>query len=567
MTGKASDDGGDGSGGKPQQIAAAVPGRHTSATSVTIGTSALSVSLALFFTLFANSSFWGALGGIFKGPSSGNIVFFCSVFVALTALLTMLISVVSFRYVLKPAVIMLLLTAALAGYFMDSYGVMLDRKMIQNVVETDPAEVWELLNGSLFYHLVLLGILPSLFLWRTEIRFEPFVKELSKKMALVVLCGIVTVASVAPFYKEYMSLGRNNGHIRYLINPTSYVYAFWSTFQRSLRSGPVALVPVGLDAKLAGHVNPNGKKKLVVLVVGEAARATEFSLNGYGQQTNPILAGEDIINYDNFYSCGTSTAVSVPCMFSLLERDSYSDAKAKKQENLLDVLTHAGIDVLWRDNNSGCKGVCQRVATEKLSHRKVADLCGEAECYDEILLYHLEQFVDSMEHDGLIVLHQKGSHGPAYSLRHPPGFTEFSPECTTSELQECSQAEIANAYDNTILYTDYFLGQVIDFLQKNEDRFNTAMVYVSDHGQSLGENNLYLHGLPYMIAPDEQKHIPFILWLSRGFAAGSAIDPSCLRQHSNGSYSHDNLFHSILGLMGVETESYDRDLDMFAQCT
>ncbi len=553
-------------GGGDGQGATAVPCPPSLSFAARIGTSTVSVGLALFFTLFANSSFWGTLAAIFNGPSPGNIAFFCSVFFTLVALLTMLISFLSFCYVLKPAVVLLLITAALAGYFMDSYGVMLDRKMIQNVVETDPAEVFELLNGSLFYHLALLGVLPSVFLWRTEIRFEPFLKELYKKMALVVLCLVVIAASVLPFYKEYMSLGRNNGHIRYLINPTSYVYAFGSTFRRSLRSGSVALMPVGADARLAGISAPRSKKNLVVLVVGEAARAREFSLNGYSRQTNPVLAGEDIINYDNFYACGTSTAVSVPCMFSHLDRDSYSDSKAKKYENLLDVLTHAGIDVLWRDNNSGCKGVCERVATEKMSPLQVEELCSKEECYDEILLSHLEQHLENLTSDGLIVLHQKGSHGPAYYLRHPPGFTNFSPECATGELEECSQAEIANAYDNTILYTDYFLGRVIAFLKKNEERFNTAMVYVSDHGQSLGENNLYLHGLPYIIAPDEQKHIPFILWLSQGFEAVSGIDATCLQRQSSAPSSHDNLFHSMLGLMAVKTVAYNPDLDLFARC-
>ncbi|MBU0681933.1 MAG: phosphoethanolamine--lipid A transferase [Proteobacteria bacterium] len=533
-----------------------------------VGTSVVSVSLALFFTLCDNSSFWGVLAGIFHGPAPGNIAFFFSVFVVLAAVLTILMSLLSFRYVLKPVMILLFLTAALAGYFMDSYGVMIDRKMIQNVVETDPGEVFELLSGNLFYHFVLMGVLPSVLLWRTEICFEPFFKELYKKTALIVVCGLLAMVSIAPFYKEYMSLGRNNGYVRYLINPTSYIYAFMSTFRRSLALAPSALQPLGLDAHLAmaGPAVPDSKKNLVILVVGEAARASQFSLNGYSRQTNPKLTGEEIINYDNFYSCGTSTAVSVPCMFSLLGRDSYSDSKAKQQENLLDVIHHAGIEVLWRDNNSGCKGVCKGVTTETMSHLQVADFCGEAECYDEILLHDLENYVQSLEADGLIVLHQKGSHGPAYYLRHPVEFTTFSPECTTTELQECSQAEIVNAYDNTILYTDYFLDQVIAFLKKNEDRFNTAMLYVSDHGQSLGENNLYLHGLPYMIAPDEQKHVPFILWLSNGFAAASAVDTRCLQQQRSESYSHDNLFHSVLGLMGVETAVYNPELDIFAQC-
>ncbi len=182
------------------------------------------------------------------------------------------------------------------------------------------------------------------------------------------------------------------------------------------------------------------------------------------------------------------------------------------------------------------------------------------------MLNDLQSYLNKLNGDAVIVLHQKGSHGPAYYLRYPNSFEKFKPVCTTSELQQCSQEEIVNAYDNTILYTDYVLAKVIDFLQNNSNKFDTGMLYVSDHGESLGENNLYLHGSPYAIAPKNQTHIPMLVWLSEGFRQRSQIDWQCLQQHKNDVYSHYHIFHSVLGLLEVETQVYHQGLDLFHSC-
>jgi len=308
------------------------------------------------------------------------------------------------------------------------------------------------------------------------------------------------------------------------------------------------------------------KKNLVILVLDEAARARNFSLNGYEKKTNPQLEKEAVLSFTNTYSCGTVGATSIPCMFSHFGRNAFSDEKAERHEGLLDVLSHAGVRVLWRENNSGCKGVCDRVKTEEMSTLKVKELCDTGECQDMILLENLQSHIDQASGDTLIVLHQKGSYGPGYYRRSPQAFKAFMPECTTNQLQECQADELVNAYDNTILYTDYFLSRVIDLLKVNSTTLNTAMIFLSDYGESLGEKNIYLHGLPYLVAPDEQKHIPFILWLAQPFLDDNHIDKQCLQQKVDDHLSHDNLFHSVLGLMGVRTEMYNRELDLFAGC-
>lgn len=296
------------------------------------------------------------------------------------------------------------------------------------------------------------------------------------------------------------------------------------------------------------------------MVVGEAVRADRLSLNGYTRQTTPLLQREDIINFPEMYSCGTSTAVSVPCMFSIFTRDEYSDNNMKSQENLLDVLHHAGVNILWRDNNSDSKGTALRVPYEDYKSPSRNPIC-DVECRDEGMLVGLQEYIDRTKYgDILIVLHQMGNHGPAYFKRYPKEFEKFTPVCKTNQLEECSREEIGNAYDNAVLYTDYFLSKVISLLKQNEKSFESAMVYISDHGESIGENNLYLHGLPYFMAPDSQKHVGAILWFGNGFK----IDNKALKEKSTEIFSQDYLFHTILGLLEVDTSIYDKTLDILS---
>jgi lipid A ethanolaminephosphotransferase len=308
-----------------------------------------------------------------------------------------------------------------------------------------------------------------------------------------------------------------------------------------------------------------------VIVVGETARAMNFSLNGYGRETNPELSRQPgLVNFTNVESCGSATAVSVPCVFSALARDDYSDSRAKSQEGLLDVLSHAGMRVLWRDNNSGCKGVCDRVEREDVSLAVPGDpLCDGDECHDEKLLAGLPELIRTEQRDLVIVLHQKGSHGPAYWKRYPARFARFGPVCATNELEKCDRKAIVAAYDNSILYTDYMLSSVIDILRQasQEGQVDTAMLYFSDHGESLGEKGIYLHGAPMIVAPAEQIRVPMMLWLSDRFAARFHIDQRCLAARSNQAFSHDNVFHSVLGMLNITTAVYDPSLDLFQACT
>jgi len=327
------------------------------------------------------------------------------------------------------------------------------------------------------------------------------------------------------------------------------------------------LLPVGVDARVAPST---GKPRLLVLVLGETGRSGNFGINGYERDTTPELARAQVASFRNAWSCGTSTAASVPCMFSPLGREAYG-ARDRDTENLMDVLQHAGLAVLWIDNQpGGCKGVCDRVPNVNTSALQDPVLCAGGECRDEILLAGLDERIAALPAEKrskgvVLVMHQMGSHGPAYAQRTPAAYKRFLPECTSSHLPDCDAASLRNAYDNTIAYTDHVLGSTIGWLRQRGD-YDGALLYVSDHGESLGENNLYLHGLPYALAPDVQKHIPWVTWLSPGFEHASGIAMGCLRGRAQERITHDHLFHSVLGLMQVGTTAYHRALDAYAGC-
>ena len=488
-----------------------------------------------------------------------NIGFLLSLGIVLLAVTTLVLTLVSSKWTTKPLLIIVLLISSLTNYFMNSYHVVIDDSMIRNMLQTNINESMDLLTLKQVLYFVFLGLLPSYLIYRTDIQYQTFKTEIFSKFKVILVAILLIVGSVFLFSKHYTSFAREHKPLRYSTNPTYWIYSIGKYISKTYNSGPIVVVPIGTDAKIK---RSEGSPRLVIMVVGEAARADHFSLNGYSKKTNPLLEKEDIINFNQMFSCGTSTADSVPCMFSLFDRKDYSYKKGITNENVLDVLKHTKeISVLWRDNNSDSKGVALRVPYEDYKTPQNNTVCDKDECRDEGMLVGLENYIKAQNgKDILIVLHQMGNHGPAYYKRYPKRFKKFTPVCKTNQLEKCTQEEISNAYDNAILYTDYFLSQVIHFLKGYEDSYQTAMLYMSDHGESLGENGIYLHGLPYFMAPDAQKHIGSVLWF--GERMKKNIDIKKLAQNKNKVYSQDNLFHTLLGLFTVDTAVYDKKMDI-----
>ncbi|XHF32462.1 phosphoethanolamine--lipid A transferase [Pseudomonas chlororaphis] len=526
--------------------------------------------VTLFASAFLLAGFnfvlWQHLFDITAADGKGiamRIAFGVMIFAAYNIVLTLL----AFRPVLKPVLTLLFMVSAGVAYFMSQYGVMIDAGMFRNFAETNATEVRDLLSLKLLAYIVFLGVLPSWLLWKVPVSYRRWHRELLSKV-------VVSVASVAVIggvalanYQGLSSLFRNHHEIRLMLVPSNYIGASAGYLREQVASAQQPFVTIGDDAQRNVAVQNHPRKSLTVLVVGESARAENFGILGYDRDTTPKLDKEaGLIAFTDVHSCGTETAVSVPCMFSNMGRKDYDASKAKNEEGLLDVLKRAGIDVIWRDNQSGCKGTCDRVTLQDVSNLKDPALCANSECRDEILLQGLQSFIDHLDKDTVLVLHQMGSHGPEYFKRYPKEYERFTPVCESNALNNCSRESIVNGYDNTLVYTDHVLSSLIDVLRSNQDKVDTAMLYLSDHGESLGEYNLFLHGTPYMLAPEQQKHVAMLAWFSDSYQKSYSVDTHCLQMSRDKPLSQDNLFHSMLGLLEVQSKVYQPDLDMFAGC-
>lgn len=526
-------------------------------TAHNISNSSLIILASLFLVLCGNISFFSHVTEVYP-ITPENSVFLLSLSALFICINTILFSLVCFKRTTKPVLISILLISSLAAYFMDTYNVVIDDLMIDNIVKTDTNEALDLFSFKQIIYLLLLGILPSVLIYKVNITQTTFKRSLLSNALLFagsLALSTILILSLSNFYASFF---REHKPLRYYANPSYYIYSSIKYINSLFESSTQPLKKIGLDAKT---VSDNNHRKLVILVVGETARSDHFSLNGYNKKTNPLLEKENVFSFDNVWSCGTSTAHSVPCMFSIYGRADFRKSKGATTENVLDILKRAGVNVVWLDNNSSSKGVAERVGAIDYKSPEINPVC-DTECRDVGMLANLQTYIDShSEGDIFIVLHQMGNHGPAYYKRYPKAFEAFTPTCQTNQLEQCTQEEIINAYDNALLYTDYFLSQTIDFLKTNDNQFKTAMLYISDHGESLGENNLYLHGMPYMIAPDEQTHVPMVMWFGDD-TGNSGINHSRLTQKIHTQLSHDHLFHTVLGLMDIASSVYDANMDI-----
>jgi len=520
-----------------------------------------------WFALVSNRMF---VAGALKGRDWGDgsaWAFGAALVAGVLALHLLMLALLSNRWTVKPLLALLLVATAFASFYMQQYGVYLDPSMLRNVLRTDWHEAGELLGLSLLLHLLLHAALPLLVLWRVEIVTRPWKRALLVRLAVVVAGLGVLVAALLSMFQPFSSLMRNQKELRYLITPANYLWSLAVVAGADARAKAAPRQAIGLDAKPGASWATRTRPLLVVMVVGETARSANWGLSGYARQTTPQLAERAVINFAPVTACGTNTETSLPCMFAPVGRRDYDEARIRGSESLLHVLARAGVGVTWRDNQSGCKGVCEGLPTQTVQDIGAPEgTCKDGRCMDEGLLHGLGDMLRNARGTQLLVLHQLGNHGPSYFRRYPPAFARFQPECRSDDLRSCSREQIVNAYDNALLYTDHVLARLIDTLQAQAATLDSALLYVSDHGESLGEANLFLHGLPYAIAPDVQKQVPMVMWSSAGLAGARGLDLACLKARAAQPAAHDHLFHTLLGLLDVDTALYQRDWDLTAPC-
>jgi len=528
----------------------------------------LVLAVVAWMVATANFAWWSAVGEGRNWAQPSNWIFLVCCFTALTALHFALVAPFAIRWVVRPLLTALVVISAAAAWYMRTYAVLLDPTMIQNVLRTDAHEARDLLNLHMVGSVLLWSALPVAAIWLVRLEHPTRLRALGRRAAWVGLSLLVAVVAALGISRDLTSFMRNQREARYLITPGNFIWGLAVNSRARVADARATRETIGADARFVRLAVADSNPRVLVLVVGETARAANFSLLGYPRETNPELAKTDAIAFSHVTSCGTSTEVSVPCMFSPYGREHYDERRIHNSEGLLDVLVHAGYTVKWLDNQSGCKGVCKGagVQYEKLEPATAPDLCDSTECHDEILVRRLDAELAQVDRNTVFVLHMMGNHGPAYFKRYPAEFRRFLPDCATAELRKCSREEVVNAYDNAILYTDHVLARVIGTLSRDPRHLESSMIYVSDHGESLGEHGLYLHGIPYAIAPDLQTHVPMVVWVSRQVAGSGDVDTRCLRQKTGEALSHDNLFHSVLGLMDVHTAAYLPARDIFDGC-
>ncbi|PIT09751.1 hypothetical protein BGI40_08970 [Snodgrassella communis] len=519
--------------------------------------------LSAYILVILNMGFWYYL---FQHVSlNHNVIFWLTVPILMLAAMNLCMQLLFWPYLHRFMVPLLLLLSSAVSYAVMMQNVYFDANMLQNILQTNLGEAGAWLTPQFWMWLGITGLLPAQwYCWGISICYaNSWYCELSRRLIAITASLVLVIAIILLAYGSYISFFRNNKAVNHLIVPTNIIGATLKTVY-NVYDAHRPLQRIGLDASHQCH----GQKRLLVLVVGETTRAKSWWLNGYFRQTTPELAamGENVINFPQVTSCGTATAISLPCLFSNMPRQHYKANLAKHQEGLLDILQRAGVDVLWRDNDGGCKGVCERIRHVDVRDWAPDLKCTGDGCLDESLLINLRAVIAKLPDDAVLVLHMMGSHGPAYYQRYPDVFRHFMPTCDTNQIQQCTTEQLRNTYDNTVLYTDHILAEIIRLLQ-SQTGLASAMWYFSDHGESLGENGMYLHATPYTIAPAEQTHIPMLLWANHDFARTSKLNMNCLRQHARQqAFSHDNIFHSVLGLMDVKTSEYQTQLDLFAPC-
>ena len=521
--------------------------------------------VSLWIAITCNAGYWNL---IVENNPPGELpaLFFNICFLTLTVglisfVMLLLTAAGGTRFVLSVS----LMIAASAGYFTANLGMLFDTGMLINVIETDQAEALELISPAIVSSIALFGLIPALVIWRLPLTKRRLPSAIQHKVIAALLALTMIGGPLYADQKGIFSVAINNRELRHMIAPLNVVSATYIYVRNSLEA-PAEFAEIALDASHRTSSSLGQRPSVHVLIVGETARAASFSLNGYGPDTNRELQQHETISFLEATSCGTATAVSLPCMFSIQERSGFDRDQSRNEDNLLDIAARAGLEVYWVDNGNGCKGICSRVDSRDVHHSSPSPICPEGECYDEILVSELDKIVSAVTADTLIVLHQLGSHGPAYYRRYPEEYRLFRPDCRTANFGDCSTEEISNAYDNTIAYTDHVISAAIDVLSKHSDEVSSSLLYVSDHGESLGEHNMFLHGMPYRFAPAEQTTVPFISWLSTDAVEDQRISSDCDIRTRPAPVSHDNVFHTELGLLSIETSMYRPAMDIYSPC-
>ncbi len=528
--------------------------------------------LCVYFAYVLNIPLITAFFKSISQDSSFELYFvICSISFAFLAFF-LIFNLINFKYIFKPIMTIFLALGATVFYAEQFLGITFNYGVVISVFETNSSEALSYLNLPSTISFCIFGLIPIILLWKTNISYPNFKKSTIIRLGSIAVTVCLMLGIFASNTKTIFPFFRNHNELGDYPNPIIYVANSVDIIVGKLRT-PLPYQPIGDGAK---EERKTDKPNLLVFVLGETARNQNIAYNGYDRDTNPYTKDLGLIPLQDVASCGTYTARSVPCMLSNIDRENFNSREIAARDNVLDIMSKAGLDVEWYNNNGyDCRltGVCKDIKNIYISTNDCKNESAGGFCYDSILVKELKDNIQaSMDENKskVVVLHVVGSHGPTYFQRYPNEFKKFGPTCDKGDINSCSEDTLVNTYDNSIVYTDYILSQVIKELDNKDvqDKYDTAMVYISDHGESLGENGLYLHAAPYNLAPLYQKRVPWFMWFSNNFLQDNKLNKACLEKEAKQeeTFSHDNVFDSFLGLMNIKSDAYSSKDDIFAKC-
>ncbi len=527
-----------------------------------MGTDTLLALLCAYWALTANRAFLSGVRAALDFSGLQLLMFL----LLLSLLHFLLLAPLVWRPWAKPLLATLALVASVSSYFTQQLGAVLDPAMLRNALHTDLPEARELMTSGLMLH-VAVGVLPAWWLIaQVELTQQSQVLRRFASAALRWALALLAVLGLMALnYQQLSSLMRNHKSLRYQVLPAA---PLWSLPRSMVDVSKAAMKPheaIGLDGKAGPSWASAERPRLLVWVVGETVRAANWGQrqmpDGSQRDTTPQLRAQTgLLHLPVMHTCGTDTETSLPCMFAPVGRRDYDEARIRGQESLLQVLARAGVDLSWIDNQSGCKGVCTGLETIQLE-------CNGGRCLDDALFAKVADRLKNAKGTQLLVLHMLGNHGPAYFRRAPEGFAPYSPVCQSDDLGRCSREEIVNAFDNALRHTDALLATLWQQLQAAQGQVDTALLFTPDHGESLGEKGLFLHGVPYAFAPREQTEVPVVLGIAPNWAKARGWSEACLAQVAkHPKPEHDHLFHTVLNLLDVQTSLQEPEWDLLAPC-
>ncbi|MEJ6398372.1 sulfatase-like hydrolase/transferase [Yoonia sp. 208BN28-4] len=443
------------------------------------------------------------------------------------------------------------ITNAIALYFMRTYGIELDISMISNILGTNTRQSFDLWHWHIAVYFVVLGLLPVIAIWKARIRRPRWFASLAASVG--VFAALLAFLFATSF--TWLWYDAHGTRLGARILPWSYVVNTGRYYNKKAKSNrEQELLP---DATFTGAA-PAGKD-IVVLILGEATRAANYDWYGYERDTTPYTDDKDLAIFPYGDACSTNTIGSMACINTHEGREAGSRTG---YEPLVSYMTRHGVETIYRTNGAGEPPFN---ATSLMRGSEVVAECAGDDCpdpyLDGALNYKLGEALDASEADRILVtFHHTGSHGPRYSEKYPEAFEVFTPVCRTVQVAECDQQILVNAYDNTLVYNDYLMADLIDQLDRI-DNANVVLIYVSDHGQSLGEGGMYLHGVPPAIAPAEQFEVPFFIWMNDAFKQSRGLTTDAIV--TDVTYPHDFPFHSVMGAFGMRSDIYKPEYDVF----